>query len=79
MLVDSYDLWDAHTRRMDKIQERLHICDKCGAPILDQYLYETPRGEMCEACAAEYADELAEDYRMDLLAKWEKGAILNGC
>lgn len=57
-------------------------CEKCGEPIQDDEMYETPEGNMCERCAWDLAYDLAEkenpgledcyDATEEIMAEWEK-------
>ena len=72
MLNDNYDIWEQHQAKLDKMEANAVFCVQCNERITD-ILFETPKGPMCESCADNLACDIADDYRMDLLNKWDRG------
>ena len=55
---DNYDLWEAHEREKERQLERLPVCEVCGNPIQDEYLYLINDEFVCTEC-------LIRDFRKD--------------
>ena len=68
--MDNYDMWLSHDLARERWRERRPVCDVCGEHIQDENVYKTLRGDMCEACAEAYADELAEEFKQDTMEEW---------
>ena len=71
--MSNYRLWAADDAAKERWRESRPTCNVCGEHIQDEYLYETIRGLLCEECAEAYADELAEDFKRDLMEDWRQG------
>lgn len=72
--MSNYKLWAAQDAANERWRESRPICSACKEHIQDEYCYETnTRGLLCEECAEAYADELAEEYKRDLMEGWRQG------
>ena len=50
---DNYDAFIRHDAEQQEYLESLPICDKCGEPIQDDYLYDIGGDIYCEDCMKE--------------------------
>lgn len=73
-MADVSDLFMAHDNEAERWRESRPVCKACGEHIQDEYLYETLRGLLCEECASAYADDLAAEYKLDLMGEWRRDA-----
>lgn len=73
-MIDNYGIWLAHDLANERWRESRPVCAVCKEHIQDEYLFNTERGLMCEDCADAYADELAEEYKKDLMDGWRERA-----
>lgn len=48
--------------RYGDMQKPVPICDCCGNPIHDDYVWNTPDGILCEDCAKEAFRQRIENY-----------------
>lgn len=71
-MVDNYDIWLTQDLANERWRESRPVCACCGEHIQDEYCYRTMRGMLCEECADAYADDLAEEYKMDLMGEWRE-------
>lgn len=70
--MDNYSIWAAGDAAKERWRESRPTCSACKEHIQDEYLFETPRGLMCEECASAYADDLAEEFKLDVMEGWRK-------
>lgn len=75
-MKDNYDIWLAQDEANERWRESRPICAFCHEHIQDEHKYEvqkiTGMVVLCEQCAEEYANELAEEYKDELLCGWRK-------
>lgn len=73
--MDNYDMWLADDLARERWRESKPVCAFCKDHIQDEHKYVIPNlsGEvvLCESCAEEYADRLAEEYRQELIDNWK--------
>lgn len=60
-MIDNYEIWAAHDAEMERRQELLPRCERCGEP-LDTYLFEIDDEVLCEDCVAAKFRRNVEDY-----------------
>ncbi len=74
--MDNYDIWLAEDIRRERWRESRPVCDFCGDHIQDEHVYavESLSGTvyLCESCAEEYADELADEFKREKLESWKR-------
>lgn len=51
--MDAYDMWERRERSQQKKLEALPVCDRCGEPIQEDYLWKIDGLLLCEECAAQ--------------------------
>lgn len=59
---DNYDLWESHERENERQLERLPVCEVCGNPIQDEYLFLINDEFVCEECLIRNFRKDASDY-----------------
>ena len=74
-MMDNYDIWLADDLEKERWRESKPVCAFCEEHIQDEHKYVIPKltGEvvLCESCAEQYAEELAEDFKQDCLDRWK--------
>lgn len=50
MIPDNLDRWERHDAEQERELQKLPKCDKCGAPLQDEYYYEIEGECICEKC-----------------------------
>lgn len=48
--------------RYGEVRKPVPICDCCGSPINDDYVWETPDGTLCENCVKRMYRRNIENY-----------------
>lgn len=61
-IPDVYDQWEVHDREQAKWLEKLPVCEVCGHPIQDEYLYLINDEFICEECLIREFRKDASDY-----------------
>ena len=49
-MIDNYDLYEIHEAQQEEMIKRLPVCEICGEPIMDDYLYDLNGEIWCEEC-----------------------------
>lgn len=62
MIIDNYDLWEAHDRKKEKMLEDLPICEICGEPIQQEKAVYYNDQWCCRDCEEEFWREIREDF-----------------
>ena len=71
-MIDNYALWAAKDAADELWRLSRPICASCDEHIQDEECYDTPRGLMDHDCARAYAEELAEEFVLDMLDEWRR-------
>lgn len=61
MVIDNYDLWEAHDREEQERLDRMPLCECCNQPIQDEYCYEINGEVLCEDCLVSLYRKDVED------------------
>lgn len=61
-IPDNYDLWEAHEREKERQLEKLPVCEVCGKPIQDEYLYLINDEFTCTDCLIRDFRKCVDDY-----------------
>lgn len=59
---DNYDAYRRHEAQQEAQLAKRPICDECGEPIQDDFLYEVNGVIYCENCMQESFRHSTEDY-----------------
>lgn len=49
-MIDAYDLWEAHERRLERELAALPVCCCCDEPIQDDHFYHIDGEDYCPDC-----------------------------
>ncbi len=49
-MTDSYDLWEARERELERALARLPVCQGCGRPIQEEHYYVILGEDLCRKC-----------------------------
>lgn len=61
-MLDNYDMWEFNERKKEAWLERRPVCEHCGQPIQEDWLFDI-NGELYHpACAAEAFEKSTEEY-----------------
>lgn len=63
-IPDNYDMWVDHARALEAELDRHLVCECCGEPIQDDYVWEINNELLCEDCAKEKYSRCAEFFMM---------------
>ena len=61
-MIDNYDLYEIHEAQQEGMIKRLPVCEICGEPIMDDYLYDLNGEIWCEECLKNEFRKDAEYY-----------------
>jgi RNA polymerase-binding transcription factor DksA len=61
---DNYDAFRRHQAEQDAWLDKRPLCEHCGEPIQDDYLYKIDGALYCEECMKELYRESTEEYEM---------------
>ena len=61
MVIDNYDLWEAHDREQERQLARLPKCCCCGEPIQQEEAVCIDEDYYCEECEDEAWERLRND------------------
>lgn len=61
-IPDVYEQWEAHDREQAERLAKLPVCEVCGHPIQDEYLYLINDEFICEECLIREFRKDASDY-----------------
>ena len=64
-MYDNYEAWKMHDAEENESLDRLPVCDYCGEPIQDEYLYEIDGELYCEDCMKEHFRKPTDKYMED--------------
>lgn len=59
---DNYDMFLAHERKAEAALEELPVCEDCGKPIQDDYLFVIEDKLVCEKCLNKNYRRNVEDF-----------------
>lgn len=59
---DNYDAYNRHEAEQEAWLEKRPICECCGEPIQDDYLYDVDGVIYCEDCMRESFRQSSENY-----------------
>lgn len=60
--MDNYERWEAHDAEQSAWEAKLPVCEFCGEPIQDDYLYDIDGEIYCEECMIEHFRKNTEKY-----------------
>ena len=59
---DNYDAYERHEAEQEAWLKKRPICEKCGEPIQDDYLFDVDGDLYCEDCMKDLYRKDAENY-----------------